>query len=165
MKFVDEVQIRVKAGDGGDGCIAWRREKFIPRGGPSGGDGGNGGDVVLEVDPQMATLLDYRFVPEHKARSGQNGMGSDCNGADGEPLVLRVPPGTVVKDAATGEEKPAPVELVRLAVPRRVYTNSHLRYVAEVLRAIADRKSDLRGYRIVKQARYLRHFTAELAPL
>src|SRR5512144_2398184 len=103
MKFVDEVQIRVKAGDGGDGCIAWRREKFIPRGGPSGGDGGNGGDVVFEVDPQMATLLDYRFVPEHKARSGQNGMGSDCNGADGEPLVLRVPPGTVVKDAATGE--------------------------------------------------------------
>jgi GTP-binding protein len=103
MKFVDEVRIRVKAGDGGDGAIAWRREKFIPRGGPAGGDGGNGGDVVLEVDPQMATLLDYRYVREHRARSGQHGMGSDCNGADGAPLVLKVPPGTEVKDAATGE--------------------------------------------------------------
>ncbi len=103
MKFVDEVRIRVKAGDGGDGAIAWRREKFIPRGGPAGGDGGNGGDVVLAVDPQLATLLDYRFVREHKARSGQHGMGSDCNGADGETLVLRVPPGTVVKDAVSGE--------------------------------------------------------------
>jgi GTP-binding protein len=103
MKFVDEVRIRVKAGDGGDGAIAWRREKFVPRGGPAGGDGGNGGDVVLAVDPQMATLLDYRYQRQHEARSGQNGMGSDCNGADGEPLVLRVPPGTVVRDAATGE--------------------------------------------------------------
>ena len=103
MKFVDEVRIRVKAGDGGDGAIAWRREKFIPRGGPAGGDGGNGGDVVLLVDPQLSTLLDYRFVREHKAKNGQHGMGSDCNGSDGGPLVLRVPPGTVVKDAVTGE--------------------------------------------------------------
>jgi GTP-binding protein len=103
MKFVDEVRIRVKAGDGGDGAIAWRREKYVPRGGPAGGDGGHGGDVVLEVDPQMATLLDYRYVRQHRARSGQNGMGSDCNGADGEPLVLRVPPGTAVKDAGSGE--------------------------------------------------------------
>jgi len=104
MKFVDEVRIRVKAGDGGDGAIAWRREKFIPRGGPAGGDGGNGGDVVIEVDPQLATLLDYRFVREHKARSGQHGMGSDCNGSDGQTLTLRVPPGTVVKDARSGEQ-------------------------------------------------------------
>jgi len=104
MKFVDEVRIHVKAGDGGDGAIAWRREKFIPRGGPAGGDGGNGGDVVIEVDPQLATLLDYRFVREHKARSGQHGMGSDCNGSDGQTLTLRVPPGTVVKDARSGEQ-------------------------------------------------------------
>jgi GTP-binding protein len=103
MKFVDEVKIRVKAGDGGNGAVAWRREKFIPRGGPAGGDGGNGGDVVLEVDPQLMTLLDYRYVREHKARSGVHGMGSDMNGQDGEDLVLRVPPGTVVKDAATGD--------------------------------------------------------------
>jgi GTP-binding protein len=102
MKFVDEVRIHVKAGDGGKGAIAWRREKFIPRGGPAGGDGGNGGDVVLHVDPQLSTLLDFRYVREHKAKSGQHGMGSDCNGVDGGDLVLRVPPGTVVKDAGTG---------------------------------------------------------------
>ncbi|WP_242343095.1 GTPase ObgE [Anaeromyxobacter terrae] len=103
MKFVDEVRIHVKAGDGGNGAVAWRREKFIPRGGPAGGDGGNGGDVVLVVDPQLSTLLDYRYVREHRARSGEHGQGSDMNGRDGEPLVLRVPPGTVVKDAGTGE--------------------------------------------------------------
>jgi GTP-binding protein len=103
MKFVDEVRIKVKAGDGGSGAVAWRREKFIPRGGPAGGDGGNGGSVVLHVDPQLSTLLDYRYVREHKAKSGQHGMGSDCNGQDGADLVLRVPPGTVVKDAASGE--------------------------------------------------------------
>ncbi len=103
MKFVDEVRIRVKAGDGGDGAIAWRREKFVPKGGPAGGDGGNGGDVLLVVDPQLATLLDYRYVREHAARSGEAGRGSDQNGKDGAPLELRVPPGTVVKDAASGE--------------------------------------------------------------
>ena len=83
MKFVDEVRIQVKAGDGGDGAIAWRREKFIPRGGPAGGDGGDGGDVVLPVDPQLATLLDYRYVREHRARSGEHGRGSDQNGHNG----------------------------------------------------------------------------------
>jgi GTP-binding protein len=103
VKFVDEVRIHVKAGDGGDGAVAWRREKFIPRGGPAGGDGGNGGDVALVVDPQLSTLLDYRFVHDHKAKSGEHGGGSDMNGRNGPHLELRVPPGTVVKDAASGE--------------------------------------------------------------
>ncbi len=103
MKFIDEVRIHVKAGDGGNGAVAWRREKYVPRGGPAGGDGGNGGDVVLVVDPQLSTLLDYRYVREHRARSGEHGLGSDMNGQDGPDLELRVPPGTVVKDAATGE--------------------------------------------------------------
>jgi GTP-binding protein len=103
MKFVDEVRIHVKAGDGGDGAIAWRREKFIPRGGPAGGDGGDGGDVVLVVDPQLSTLLDYRYIREHKARSGEKGHGRDMNGVNGAHLELKVPPGTLVKDAATGE--------------------------------------------------------------
>jgi GTP-binding protein len=103
MKFVDETRILVKAGDGGDGAVAWRREKFIPRGGPAGGDGGDGGDVVLLVDPQLATLLDYRYVREHRAQSGEDGRGSDQNGHDGSTLELRVPPGTIVKDTATGE--------------------------------------------------------------
>jgi GTP-binding protein len=103
VKFVDEVRIHVKAGDGGDGAVAWRREKFIPRGGPAGGDGGDGGDVVLLVDPQLATLLDYRYVREHRARNGEHGRGSDQNGHNGAALELHVPPGTVVRDAASGE--------------------------------------------------------------
>ncbi len=103
MKFVDEVRIKVASGDGGNGAVAWRREKFIPRGGPAGGDGGWGGDVILIVDPQMNTLLDYRFIREHRARSGEHGRGSDQNGLSQPALELRVPPGTLVKDAATGE--------------------------------------------------------------
>jgi GTP-binding protein len=103
MKFVDEVSISVKAGDGGNGAVAWRREKFIPRGGPAGGDGGDGGDVVLVVDPQLSTLLDFRYVREHNAKNGEHGQGSDMNGRNGPPLELRVPPGTVVKDATSGE--------------------------------------------------------------
>jgi GTP-binding protein len=103
MKFVDEVRIHVKAGDGGGGAIAWRREKFIPKGGPAGGDGGDGGDVVIQVDPNLSTLLDYRFIREHKARSGSKGHGRDMNGISGETLVLKVPSGTLVRDYDTGE--------------------------------------------------------------
>jgi GTP-binding protein len=103
MKFVDEVRIQVKAGDGGNGAVAFRREKFIERGGPNGGDGGNGGSVYFEADPQLTTLLDYRYQQHHRAPSGQHGMGSDCNGRGGEDLVLRVPAGTLVRDEATGE--------------------------------------------------------------
>jgi len=103
MKFVDEVRIQVKAGDGGHGAIAFRREKFIERGGPSGGDGGNGGSVVLLAEPQLTTLLDYRYQQHHRARPGQNGMGSDCNGVSAEDLILKVPLGTLVRDAGSGE--------------------------------------------------------------
>jgi len=103
MKFVDEVRIHVKAGDGGGGAIAWRREKFIPKGGPAGGDGGDGGDVVIQVDPQLSTLLDYRFIREYKARSGSKGHGRDMNGVSGDTLVLRVPAGTLVRDFDTSE--------------------------------------------------------------
>ena len=103
MKFVDQVSIHVKAGDGGNGAVAFRREKFIDRGGPSGGDGGNGGSVRFVADPQLTTLLDYRYQPLQTARGGQHGMGSDCNGRGADDLVLRVPVGTLVKDAATGE--------------------------------------------------------------
>jgi GTP-binding protein len=103
MKFVDEVKIRVKAGDGGDGAVAFRREKFIEKGGPSGGDGGDGGSIIFRVDARMSTLLDYRFLSQHQAKSGEQGMGSDCNGRKGETLILRIPPGTLVKDADSGE--------------------------------------------------------------
>ena len=103
MKFVDQVSIQVKAGDGGNGAVAFRREKFIDRGGPSGGDGGNGGSVVFEADTGLTTLLDYRYQPLHRARNGQHGMGSDCNGAAADDLVLRVPVGTLIRDQDSGE--------------------------------------------------------------
>ncbi len=103
MKFVDEVRIEVKGGDGGHGCVAFRREKFIEKGGPSGGDGGHGGSVYFEADPQLTTLLDFRYLQQHHARSGQHGMGSDCNGKNAEDLVLRVPVGTLVREETTQE--------------------------------------------------------------
>ncbi|MGZ6080180.1 MAG: GTPase ObgE [Myxococcaceae bacterium] len=103
MKFVDQVSIQVKAGDGGNGAVAFRREKFIDRGGPSGGDGGNGGSVVFEADTGLTTLLDFRYQPLHRARNGQHGMGSDCNGAAADDLVLRVPVGTLIRDQDSGE--------------------------------------------------------------
>jgi len=103
MKFVDEVKVRVKAGDGGDGAVAFRREKFVEKGGPSGGDGGDGGSVIFRVDSRMSTLLDYRFLSQHQAKSGEHGMGSDCYGKKGETLVLKVPLGTLIKDADSGQ--------------------------------------------------------------
>lgn len=103
MRFVDHVRIEVKAGKGGDGAVAFRREKFIEKGGPSGGDGGNGGSVIMVADSQLTTLLDFRYQQHHEARSGQGGMGSDMNGRSGEDLVLKVPVGTLVKDAHTEE--------------------------------------------------------------
>ncbi|MGA2216475.1 MAG: GTPase ObgE [Terracidiphilus sp.] len=101
--FIDEAKIRVKAGDGGNGCMAFRREKFVPRGGPSGGDGGRGGDVVMVSSQQHNTLIHFRYNPEHKAKRGQHGMGSNCTGLDGDSIVLQVPVGTSLYDQETGE--------------------------------------------------------------
>jgi GTP-binding protein len=101
--FIDEVVISVKAGDGGNGCLAFRREKFVPRGGPSGGDGGLGGDVAMVASPHYNTLLHFRFNPEHKAERGRHGEGSQRTGREGKDAELPVPVGTVVYDAATGE--------------------------------------------------------------
>lgn len=101
--FIDEARILVKAGDGGNGCLAFRREKYVPRGGPSGGDGGRGGDVVLVADPHENTLLKFRFNPEHKAQRGRHGEGSNRTGAEGHSIDVDVPVGTVVYDEATGE--------------------------------------------------------------
>lgn len=103
MKFVDEVEVRVDAGDGGNGCISFRREKYIPKGGPDGGDGGDGGDVYLQADENLNTLIDYRFERFHKAERGQNGMGKNCTGKRGSDIVLSVPPGTRATDVDTGE--------------------------------------------------------------
>lgn len=101
--FIDEVKIQVKAGDGGNGCLAFRREKFVPRGGPSGGDGGRGGDVILKASPHHNTLLHFRFNPEHKAERGRHGEGSNKTGRDGGSITLPVPVGTAVYDDDSGE--------------------------------------------------------------
>jgi len=102
--FIDEVRIRVKAGDGGNGCMAFRREKYVPRGGPSGGDGGRGGDVVFVASEHHNTLLHFRFNPEHTAERGRHGEGSNRTGRDGGSIEVPVPVGTIVCDADTGEQ-------------------------------------------------------------
>jgi len=102
--FIDEVRIRVKAGDGGNGCLAFRREKFVPRGGPSGGDGGRGGNVVFVASEHHNTLLHFRFNPEHEAERGRHGEGSQRTGREGASIDVPVPVGTVVYDDTTGEQ-------------------------------------------------------------
>jgi GTPase len=102
--FIDQVRITVKAGDGGNGCLAFRREKYVPRGGPSGGDGGRGGDVVLVASNHYNTLLHFRFNPEHKAERGRHGEGSNRTGREGHSIDVPVPVGTIVYDDATSEQ-------------------------------------------------------------
>jgi GTPase len=103
LVFVDEAKILVKAGDGGNGCVAFRREKYVPRGGPSGGDGGHGGSIYLEANPNDNTLLRYRYNREFKADRGRHGEGSNCTGHSGEDMILQVPIGTLAYDEQTGE--------------------------------------------------------------
>jgi GTP-binding protein len=109
--FVDEAKILVKAGNGGNGCVAFRREKYVPRGGPSGGDGGHGGSIYLEANPNDNTLLRYRYNREFKADRGRHGEGSNCTGHSGEDMILQVPVGTLAYDEQTGET------IADLAVP------------------------------------------------
>jgi GTP-binding protein len=103
MHFIDEATITVRAGDGGRGCVSFRREKYVPMGGPDGGNGGNGGDVVLEVSTHLSTLLDFRYRNLFKAKRGTHGKGKNMHGANAEDTLIRLPPGTVVRDADTGE--------------------------------------------------------------
>jgi GTP-binding protein len=101
--FIDEVRIKVKAGDGGNGCLAFRREKFVAKGGPSGGDGGHGGNITMVASQHYNTLLHFRYNPEHSAQRGRHGEGSNCKGKEGESIELPVPIGTVVYDYQTGD--------------------------------------------------------------
>lgn len=103
MKFIDEATIRVEAGDGGNGCVSFRREKYIPFGGPNGGDGGDGGSIYFVADSGLNTLVDFRFKRIYRAKRGQNGMGKNCTGKSSEDLVIRVPIGTLVMEADTDE--------------------------------------------------------------
>ena len=118
MKFVDEAWIDVAAGDGGNGCVSFRHEKFKEFGGPNGGDGGRGGHVFAFADSSLNTLIDYRYARRHEARRGQHGMGSDMFGAAGDDITLKMPVGTIISDASTGEvlhELLAPGERVMIA--------------------------------------------------
>jgi GTP-binding protein len=101
--FIDRVQVKVKAGDGGNGCSSFRREKFVPRGGPDGGDGGHGGNVIFKVHGGETTLIGLHSRPYYEAQRGRHGEGSNKTGQQGEDLTCLVPPGTVVRDAETGE--------------------------------------------------------------
>ena len=103
MKFIDEAKIEVSAGKGGNGAVSFRREKFIPRGGPDGGDGGRGGSIYAVADRNINTLIDYRFARLHRAKNGEGGRGAQCNGAGSDDICLRMPVGTVITDDATGE--------------------------------------------------------------
>jgi GTP-binding protein len=103
MKYIDEATIHVIAGKGGDGVASFRREKYIPKGGPSGGDGGRGGSIFAIADRNINTLVDYRFARIHRAKNGENGRGSDCYGKGAEDIILRMPVGTVITNATTGE--------------------------------------------------------------
>jgi len=103
MKFIDEAHIEVHAGKGGDGAVSFRREKYVPRGGPDGGDGGRGGSVLAVADRNINTLVEYRFARIHRARDGERGGGRQCSGKSAEDVVLRMPAGTVITDARTGE--------------------------------------------------------------
>lgn len=104
MKFIDEARIEVMAGKGGNGSASMRREKFVPRGGPDGGDGGRGGSVVAVADENINTLVEYRFVKKYIAKNGENGRGADCYGKGGDDIELRMPVGTVIVDADTGQQ-------------------------------------------------------------
>jgi len=103
MRFVDLVKIHVKAGDGGKGCVSFRRERFVPRGGPDGGDGGRGGHIIIKAKEEINTLLDHKYKKSYKAERGQHGMGKKMHGKDGADMFIFVPVGTVVRDADTGE--------------------------------------------------------------
>ena len=101
MKFIDVARIHIQAGDGGVGCVSFRREKFVPKGGPNGGDGGRGGDVIVRANRQLSTLLDYHYKRSYKAPRGEHGLGSNKTGRSGEDIILYVPTGTTIRNAET----------------------------------------------------------------
>jgi len=119
MGFVDEVKFFIKAGDGGNGCVSFRREKFVPKGGPNGGDGGRGGSVFIEADSRKQSLIDFRYRSHFKADRGGNGQGSDKHGRGGKDTAIYVPPGSVIKDAETGRV------LADLTEPGQRFTAAH----------------------------------------
>jgi GTP-binding protein len=102
-KFIDHAEIRVKAGDGGSGCVSFRREKYVPKGGPDGGDGGKGGDIIVKVEPHLSTLLDFKYKRSYRAQNGESGKGKNQSGRKGKDVVIKVPPGTLIEDLESGK--------------------------------------------------------------
>jgi GTP-binding protein len=100
--FIDSAKITIRSGDGGNGCVSFRREKYVPKGGPNGGDGGKGGDVIFMADNSLATLIDFRYLRSYKAKNGHHGMGGDKTGKNGADVIIKVPCGSIIKDALTG---------------------------------------------------------------
>ena len=143
MKFIDEVRIEVQAGHGGRGCMSFRREKFVPRGGPDGGDGGPGGDVVAVADPQLTTLLDLRYQRLYRAGRGVHGKGKDQHGKRGEEMIIPVPVGTTIRDAESGEllaDLSEPGQRVVIARGGKG-GRGNARFVSSTNRSPRDRKS------------------------
>ena len=103
--FVDKAKIHIKAGNGGDGAVAFHREKYVASGGPDGGDGGRGGNIVFQVDDNISTLADFRYKRKYKAQNGENGRGSRCNGKKAPDLIIKVPRGTVIREVESGDRK------------------------------------------------------------
>jgi GTP-binding protein len=113
MKFFDEAKIEVIAGDGGNGAATFRREKYVPKGGPTGGDGGRGGSIYAIADRNLNTLIDFRYTRIFRAERGENGMSADCYGRGGDDMTLRMPVGTVISDLETGESSPTSTATAR----------------------------------------------------
>lgn len=149
MKFVDEATITAAAGDGGNGVVSFRREKYIPRGGPDGGDGGDGGHVLVQADTNLNTLVDYRFTRFYQAGRGENGSSADCTGARGADIILKVPVGTRITDAETGERlgdlTRAGQQLIVARGGRRGFGNTHFK--SSVNRAPRQKTNGTKGER------------------
>ena len=131
--FIDYAKISIKAGDGGNGAVTFRREKYVASGGPDGGDGGKGGDIIFVVDPDSNTLIDFRFKKIFKANDGKNGSGNNCYGKSADDLIIKVPRGTIIKDVQTGkivvdlsDEKQEEVILKRRPWRKRKFTFCHI---------------------------------------
>ncbi|KUK14127.1 MAG: GTPase ObgE [Synergistetes bacterium] len=157
--MIDFVKIYVEGGRGGNGAISFRKEKYVPRGGPDGGDGGKGGDVILVVDPSLSTLLDFRYKRFFKAEDGQHGGGKNKKGKDGEDVIIRVPPGTIVKDAETGKVMADLVEpgerFVVARGGRGGYGNAHFKSPTNQVPRIAEKGEKGEGRWIILELKII----------
>ena len=149
--FVDQAKIKIKAGDGGDGAVSFHREKYVAAGGPDGGDGGKGGDIIFQVDDNFSTLIDFRYQRKYVAQRGENGGARNCTGRSAPDLIIRVPRGTVIRNAATGRimadlSTDEPKVLAKaVAAERETFTLPPLPVKFHVLQSLASREKNLKS--------------------